>query len=308
MQVSVNATGEPNASSLHYPSGVWSDGQKIIVADAWNHRVLVWHTFPQRHGQPADTVIGQQNFSSVLPNINGVGALPTQQTTYWSYGIYSDGKSLWIADTGNRRILNYNTIPTKNYASADRVIGKPDFTTKDYINREPVWPYSVRLNSRGIMSVSDTQFYRILLWYAPSTHPNPNLIIGQPDFSSNGQNQFQLQPNECTLNWTYDTYFYREGLFVCDTGNSRILWYSQIPTRHNPSANAVIGKRDFKTNSENKDTQIGTDNSLYWPFALAMMNDTMVIADTGNHRILFLKLDLNSLANDSLASCLSSEA
>src|ERR1019366_5492355 len=31
-----NAGGHTSAASLLYPSGVWSDGNKLIVADAWN--------------------------------------------------------------------------------------------------------------------------------------------------------------------------------------------------------------------------------------------------------------------------------
>ena len=38
-----NSGGEANAANLLYPSGVWSDGHKLIVADAWNHRVLIWN-------------------------------------------------------------------------------------------------------------------------------------------------------------------------------------------------------------------------------------------------------------------------
>lgn len=34
-----NSGGEADASTLLYPSGVWSDGKKLIVANAWNHRV-----------------------------------------------------------------------------------------------------------------------------------------------------------------------------------------------------------------------------------------------------------------------------
>ncbi|MEM6348746.1 MAG: hypothetical protein AAF927_32985, partial [Bacteroidota bacterium] len=41
-----NAGGKVSASTLMYPSGLWSDGQRLIVADAWNHRVLIWNSFP----------------------------------------------------------------------------------------------------------------------------------------------------------------------------------------------------------------------------------------------------------------------
>ena len=111
-----NAGDSVNASSLQYPSGVWTNGKKLIVADAWNHRVLIWHSMPTKNGQPADVVLGQMDFESNQPNIMGLGKIPTAHTLYWPYGVFSDGNHLWVADTGNRRVLFYNKIPEANFA------------------------------------------------------------------------------------------------------------------------------------------------------------------------------------------------
>ena len=92
------------------------------------------------------------------------------------------------------------------------------------------------------------------------------------------------------MNWTYDACFYKDGFLVNDTGNSRILWFDKIPDSNNPKATAVIGKRDFKTGSENQDTLLGTSSSLYWPFSITTIGSEIVIADTGNHRIVFADL------------------
>ncbi len=145
-ETSRNSGGEITASTLHYPSGVWSDGKLLIVGDAWNHRVLIWHSIPTESGQPADVVVGQPDFNSNQPNVIGIGNDPSAKTLNWPYGIFSDGNSLWIADTGNRRILFYNDIPKTNYVAADKVIGKANFETRDYENLEPIWPYSVKVN------------------------------------------------------------------------------------------------------------------------------------------------------------------
>ncbi len=61
-----NVGAHLNAASLLYPSGVWSDGNKLIVADAWNHRVLIWNTFPSQQGQAADVVVGQPDFEKTF--------------------------------------------------------------------------------------------------------------------------------------------------------------------------------------------------------------------------------------------------
>ena len=42
-------------------------------------------------------------------------------------GVFSDGIRLWIADTGNRRTLYFDKMPTQNFTAADHVIGKRNF-------------------------------------------------------------------------------------------------------------------------------------------------------------------------------------
>ncbi|MCB0547359.1 MAG: hypothetical protein KDD19_07190 [Phaeodactylibacter sp.] len=284
-----NSGGKVNASSLFYPSGIWSDGKKLIIADAWNHRVLIWHNMPTRDGQPADVVIGQPDFTSNEPNVKGVGSLPSARSMNWPYGVFSDGRQLWVADTGNRRALYYEHIPTANFAPANQVVGKPHFEERDYSHEDPIWPYSVKIGPRGQMAITDTQYYRVLLWndWTTAFHRKADVIIGQPSFEGNGQNQFNLFPKAHTLNWCYDTCFYQDGLWVADTGNSRILWFEQVPTAHNTPADNLLGQDDFTTGSENKNTIWSTEGSLYWPFQACIEGNTLVAADTGNHRIVF---------------------
>ncbi len=289
-----NAGGGISASTLFYPSGIWSDGKCLIVADAWNHRVLIWHSLPTVDGQPADVVIGQPDFHKNDPNVEGISVAPTARSLYWPYGVCSDGHHLWIADTGNRRVLFYESIPRENYAPADRVIGKSSFSERDYDHRDSIWPYSVKIGPQGALAITDTQYYRVLLWkdWQQAFRQKADSIIGQASFEGNGQNQFGWFPKANTLNWCYDTCFYRDGLWVADTGNSRVLWFPRVPEDHNGAAENLIGQKDFTTGSENKDTIWSTEDSLYWPFQVCIEQQTMVIADTGNHRIV-----INQLSN-----------
>ncbi len=287
-----NAKGKVSASSVFYPSGLWSDGEKLIVADAWNHRVLIWLQMPTQDGQAADVVIGQMDFENNEPNIKGISTPPSSQSLNWPYGVFSDGKQLWIADTGNRRILYFKEIPTQNFAAADGVIGKPNFEERDYDHNGPIWPYSVKISQSGAMAITDTQYYRVLLWHDWKTalHRKADVIIGQESFEGNGQNQFGWFPKANTLNWCYDTCFYKDGLWVADTGSSRILWFDKIPTANNAEAVNLLGQDDFKTGSENKNTIWTTEGSLYWPFQTCIEGTTMVAADTGNHRVVIYQL------------------
>ncbi len=288
-----NQGGQVSASSLLYPSGIWTDGHKLFVADAWNHRVLLWLEFPKRHGQPADVVLGQRDFTTNLPNADGMTAIPNNSTLYWPYGLHSDGTSLWIADTGNRRVLYFEKIPEQHFQGADAVIGKTDFSIRDYEPDEPIWPYSVRVGEQGKLAITDTQFFRVLIWddWKKATGSTaPDQIIGQEALSHNGQNQFLLSPNAKTLNWCYDSHFYKDGIFVVDTANSRLKWHPHLQTENNPAATDLIGQGDFHTGSENEMNLNGTHTGLYWPFAVCIDDQMMAIADTGNHRIIIKKL------------------
>jgi len=248
---------------------------------------------PTEDGQPADVVIGQPDFHHNDPNVKGVGSSPTSQSLNWPYGVFSDGKQLWIADTGNRRVLYYKDIPSENYAAADKVFGKPTFKERDYENNDPIWPYSVKVSPNGQMAITDTQYYRVLIWHDWTTAETQkaDVIIGQESFEGNGQNQFNWFPKANTLNWCYDTCFYKEGLWVADTGSSRVLWFDKIPTEHNTPAVNLFGQDNFNTGSENKNTIWSTEGSMYWPFQICIENQTMVIVDTGNHRVIIKELN-----------------
>jgi len=268
-------------------------GQVAKAATGRNSKVLIWLTMPTEDGQPADVVIGQPDFHHNDPNVKGVGSSPTSQSLNWPYGVFSDGKQLWIADTGNRRVLYYKDIPSENYAAADKVFGKPTFKERDYENNDPIWPYSVKVSPNGQMAITDTQYYRVLIWHDWTTAETQkaDVIIGQESFEGNGQNQFNWFPKANTLNWCYDTCFYKEGLWVADTGSSRVLWFDKIPTEHNTPAVNLFGQDNFNTGSENKNTIWSTEGSMYWPFQICIENQTMVIVDTGNHRVIIKELN-----------------
>ncbi|MCX5748980.1 MAG: hypothetical protein NTZ10_01860 [Candidatus Saganbacteria bacterium] len=129
--LSSNQGGGPGANTLSLstgsPSGVWSDGSKLIITDRGNNRVLIWNSIPTTNNASADVVIGQTNFTSNSAN-QGRSACGAD-TISGPRTVCSDGKRLFIADMNNFRILVYNNIPTANGASADYVIGQPDFTS-----------------------------------------------------------------------------------------------------------------------------------------------------------------------------------
>jgi len=158
----------PNEYVMAHPSGVWSDGDRLIVADFQNSRVLLWNTFPTTDFQPADIVLGQKDFTLNAENDSdgdGLTDSPNANTMSKPYdGVWSNGLQIFVADTNNHRILIWNSWPTSNFEPADIVIGQSDFihhayndTNQDGTNE--IDPNAAVLHSpAGVFGYEDTLF------------------------------------------------------------------------------------------------------------------------------------------------------
>jgi hypothetical protein len=114
-----NAGGAPSARSLQSPRGVFADAAHVVIADSGNHRVLVFDATSQ--GPAATVVLGQTAFDKNAANGGGAATLATLRSPE---GVYSDGTRLFVADTGNSRVLVWNTFPTASGQPADLVLGQ----------------------------------------------------------------------------------------------------------------------------------------------------------------------------------------
>ena len=116
-----SAEDQPASStSLRDPTAVFSDGVRLIVTDLGHNRVLIYNKIPTNNNAPPDVVVGQPDFTTETAG-NGPASLnfPRYAST--------DGTRLFIADTGNNRVLVFNQIPTANGTPADLVLGQKDF-------------------------------------------------------------------------------------------------------------------------------------------------------------------------------------
>jgi hypothetical protein len=107
---SANQGGSVAANTLKNPYGIWSDGNKLIIADNFNHRILIFNTLPTTNNASADVVIGQTDF--VHNSFNPLGP-----NTLWGVNnVYavtqSDGKKvLLVSDNANQRALVFIAGP-----------------------------------------------------------------------------------------------------------------------------------------------------------------------------------------------------
>jgi hypothetical protein len=281
-----NAKGEVHAETLNVPTGVCACGDGLAVADAWNHRVLIWHRAPHASHVPADVVLGQADMRS--NSINRGADCAGADTLYWPYGVYWDGARLWVADTGNRRVLRFDGLPQSNGAPADLVLGQPDFNHRDE-NAGAVdagsmrWPHAVA-HWQGSLCVADAGNNRVLLWSGDpkSDRVHADLILGQHGALALDHNRGEYWPTARSLNMPYGLAIHRDRLLVADTANSRVLRYDS-PTR--PDARAVAGQFGFGDKGDNR-WQPATRDSLCWPYALVICGDTCIVVDSGNNRVL----------------------
>ncbi len=101
---------------------IWTDGERLVIGDSFNRRVLIWNSIPRANLAPADIVVGAANLS--IPGFIG----PSEYSVGNPQGVTSDGKSLFVADVEYNRILVFTPFPTTNGAAASVVLGQSDFT------------------------------------------------------------------------------------------------------------------------------------------------------------------------------------
>ena len=284
-----------------------SDGVRVAVADANNNRVLIWNSIPMLNGRPPDVVVGQPDFENLLPG--------TSRETYRGpQAVWIDGGRLFVADTGNSRVLIYNSIPSSNGAGADIVVGQPDFDTRPepdltQSNVEPTVsgmlnPVSVTV-SNGRMLVTDLGFNRVLIFNTvPTQNTAPaDIVVGQPDMESNRTNNSPALcdplpeeppeegeeepeptfPTRCAATLSFPRFALSDGqqLFVADGGNDRVLIFNDMPTTNGVRADTVLGQPDFESLVESD----GAGN-LRAPSSLAYDGENLYVTDPFARRIL----------------------
>lgn len=285
-----NAGGEVGPLGLNVPTGIALDAGVLAVADAWNHRVLLWHGMPDAAPRPPDVVLGQADFTS--GSANRGAALPAADSLNWCYGVAICDGRLIVADTGNRRVLVWDRLPETSGAPADLVLGQRDFGSRDDGGGEPVgaagmrWPHAVTI-AAGALFVADAGTSRVMVWRGlPRRHGAPcDIVLGQADFAATDHNRGGWDPAAATLNMPYGIATLGDRLIVADTANSRLLGFAFADLATGIDADRLTGQQHFSDKGENRWQRPDRD-SLCWPYGIAIAGDIVAIADTGNNRVL----------------------
>lgn len=282
------AGGRGPERGMNLPTGVLVHDGRLIVADAWHHRILVWNDVPVLDDTPPDLILGQTDPVSVSPN-RGVEC--SASTLYWPFGIAIIGSRFWVADTGNRRVLGWdNGIPDPG-RPADIVLGQPDEHHREE-NRGATagpasfrWPHDIAGHD-DLLLIADAGDHRVLGWSPQPLADGPaDILIGQPDFSASDEWPYGPHTGD-RFRFPYAIGLDSAGgerFALADTANNRILLWNSLP-EDGRAADHVLAQPDFGSNGENRWTSVKPD-TLCWPYGISLRGDRLAVADSGNNRV-----------------------
>lgn len=220
---------------------------RLWVADRGNHRILMFHgAATLANGAPADLVLGQVDF------VTGTSGTTAAKLNNPFNVFVDDDDNLWVADTGNNRVLKFpNASSLANGAAATVALGQPNLTTVTAGTSDVKFgaPLGVVVDATGTLWVVEHNNTRVVRFDNAASLGNgaaASGVLGQADFVSNaiGVSAASLQnPTGVAVDGSGT-------LFVIDNVNARVLLFRDAKAKANgASADGVIGQPDFTSNS-----------------------------------------------------------
>jgi uncharacterized protein (TIGR03437 family) len=319
------------------PTGVFALGNYVFVADTPENRVVRYDQYTNWPPESTSSspiqasVIGESDFTTGQPNRNLAQPNAGGLVSPLGGAVNTVTNEVWVADTGNNRILVFPQVGNLQFTAASRVLGQTDFAygapnllegREIYVSQSGVFTGGgvvVDKNSNPPhLYVADTMNNRILGFVdarkvgadAQSPSLTANLVIGQPNLFTNLPNYSSTNvvasdtqnPNNTGLLRPVGLVVDAAGnLYVADSGNGRILRFPS-PFAQPPGvqvANLVLGQLNFSAANTDPDQR-----TLHTPFGLAQFNDgSLAVSDLTFNRILvFTKPANGDFTNGQLAT------
>lgn len=216
-----SGTSSVGPTQLATPADATIADGKLIVADTFNNRVLIWETVPTRVNTEPDIVLGQLDLTTrdrSDPAERGSFFHPTS--------VWSDGERLLVSDYQNNRVLLWHNFPANGEAMPDVVLGQVDFeTSRDGSSASEMHsPAHVTSNGTQIF-VSDAMNNRVLVWneFPTQNGQAANVILGQTVSGHSSPNNAQAGPNSIGFDNPSGLLLHENTLYVGDVGNGRYL-------------------------------------------------------------------------------------
>ncbi len=271
--------GQPGAMA-HFGTGGFA------LRDFVGRRVHVWREFPAEDDRAADIVLGKPGPDVGGDEVGGVSASTLGEGDPTA-GLYADGNRMLVPD--GPRVLVFEPLPRFDFEPAARVIGQASFSSREYgvdyrrIDDDTVArPAALAFSERGTWAIADTANDRVLL-RAPG---RATVVLGQPNPGAYGSGR---GPDRDTLRGPDAVLFVGDRLYVADTGHHRILVWDRVPAEDGAPADRVIGQPDFTSGRPKASGESAA--GFFYPRALAVRGDRLVVADAFHHRVVALSLD-----------------
>ena len=308
-----NNSGE-SETELKWPADVAAGGGKYVIADTYNHRILIWNALPSTNASSPDLILTSTEYDDrpdVVPNVNQFA---------WPWGVWTDGEKLIVTSTssgsanGDIRfggwVLIWNSFPTSSdqpadiVLSADRGMGTPRSITTDGESFLIIGDH----NAQGQSSQSGNWLWNTFPteseqhhdgfltedmpvgWMGGDVSSNGDLImIGDgihiwdgipqsgntdPAYTIDGDGWELRGGDGSTIAITGDT------VYVSDYNTNRIIGFNQSPTGPNSTPDFVIGAPDIQTNTL-KDNHFISNG-----IPLSLQSGGLIIGDGMNTRLL----------------------
>lgn len=287
----------PTAASLRGPNAVAIDPVtgKVFVSDTANNRVL---RYPANallfNGIPAEAVIGQATLTTGSSNRGNTGPSAVNEGTLSApKGLTFDAEGrLFVADTGNNRVLRFDNPSVAFSPTAGGVLGQTGFSTFGAATTQSTMrsPSGLAISGSGTLWVADTLNHRVLRFDNASGLANGSSasgVLGQINFTSGGFDRSASRfsgPLAVAISQT-------GVLWVADTDNDRVLRFKNAATLANgASADSVLGQRDFVSRET-----LGEKRGVRSPSGLAVnTSGRLWVASAGLNRVTWLDSATNA--------------
>lgn len=300
---------------LNGPQGIAIDSSlqpaALYVADTGNNRVLAWRNAADfQNGASADLVIGQRDKFST-PALGPGTAFTTGLTA--PTGLAVRNSDLYVADSGNNRILRF----PKPFANAeqlpDQVIGQPNFLSRNTNQGAPVpgertlalsttaglFRTGLAFDANGNLWVSDPGNRRVLRYPAASvqsgseSNPPADVVLGQFEFNTTTPGLGEITRTSKDQFYTPSAVAFDPAgrLYVSDSNSSQAATTSRIlvfqpPFQTGLPAVRVMGVNIVPTDQPTPSAEVLGRTALTGAEGIAFLGDAPVVLDTGDNRLL----------------------
>ena len=254
---------------------------RLWVSDWVGSRVLRFDFASSCDSSPsANRVYGQPDFTTGT-------AATTSTGMKQPFGVCVDSADrLWVADSGNNRVLRFDSITTKpSGAAADGVLGQANFTTSapGSGSNGIYFPVGVTTSAGGSLYVTCSNANRVMRFdnaLGLGANAPASSVLGQPDFATVTAGTTAVKMSFPSGAWITPD----DSLWVVDSSNNRVLRFNNASTKPSgAAADGVLGQPDF-TSGLAATTQRGLAYPGYRPFVDT--TGSLWVADIDNNRVL----------------------